>query len=164
MIYLKISCYLDFSGISSKALASLVAQMVKNPPVVWKTWILSPIWEDPLEKEIATHSRILAWRIPQTEEPGRLQSKGSPKSQTRLSNFHFTSEALLFPSLYKWIYFWWSSLIELSLIHTFQRLPPTSLYFYLNIWWISGKVVSYRKLSPFRISQSNYLKGELSIF
>ena len=72
MIYLKISCYLDFSGISSKALASLVAQTVKNPPAVWKTWILSLIWEDPLEKEIATHSRILAWRIPQTEEPGRL--------------------------------------------------------------------------------------------
>ena len=79
MIYLKISCYLDFSGISSKALASLVAQMVKNPPVVWKTWILSPIWEDPLEKEIATHSRILAWRISWTEEPGSLQSQGSPR-------------------------------------------------------------------------------------
>ena len=47
MIYLKISCYLDFSGISSKALASLVAQMVKNPPAVWETWILSPGWEDP---------------------------------------------------------------------------------------------------------------------
>ena len=64
MIYLKISCYLDFSGISSKALASLVAQMVKNPPAVWETWILSPGWEDPLEKETATHSSILAWRIP----------------------------------------------------------------------------------------------------
>ena len=72
MIYLKISCYLDFSGICSKALASLVAQTVKNLPAVWETWILSPGWEDPLEKETATHSSILAWRIPQTEEPGRL--------------------------------------------------------------------------------------------
>ena len=83
---------------------------------------------------------------------------------TERLSLHFTSKALLFPSLYKWIYFWWSFFIELSLIHTFQRLPPASLYFYLNIWWISGKVLSYRKLSPFRISQSNYLKGELSIF
>ena len=76
MIYLKISCYLDFSGICSKALASLVAQTVKNLPAVWETWILSPGWEDPLEKETATHSSILAWRIPQTEEPGRLQDWG----------------------------------------------------------------------------------------
>ena len=46
-------------------------------------------WEDPLEKEMATHSSIHAWRIPQTEEPGRLQSMGS-QSQTRLSDFTFT--------------------------------------------------------------------------
>ena len=43
-------------------------------------------WEDPLEKEMAIHSRTIAWKIPQTEEPGRLQSMGS-QSQTRLSNF-----------------------------------------------------------------------------
>ena len=43
-------------------------------------------WEDPLEKELETHSGILAWEIPWTEEPGRLQSTGLQKSQTRLSN------------------------------------------------------------------------------
>ena len=44
-------------------------------------------WEDSLEKEMATHSRILAWRIPWTEEPGGLQSTGVAKSRTRLGNF-----------------------------------------------------------------------------
>ena len=46
--------------------ASLVAQLVKNPPAVWETWVRSLGWEDPLEKGTATHSSILAWRIPQT--------------------------------------------------------------------------------------------------
>ena len=63
-------------------IASLVAQMVKNLSAVQETWGQSLGWEDPLEKEMATHSRILAWRIPQTEEPDRLQSMGVTKSQT----------------------------------------------------------------------------------
>ena len=50
--------------------------MVKNLPAVWETWVPSPCQEDPLEKRMATHSSILAWRIPQTEGPGRLQSMG----------------------------------------------------------------------------------------
>ena len=62
--------------------ASLVAQMVKNPPVMWETWVPSLGWEDPLEKETAIHSSILAWRIPWTKEPGRLQSMGSQESDT----------------------------------------------------------------------------------
>ena len=56
--------------------ASLVAQMVKNLPAVWETWVPSLGQEDPLEKGMATHSSILAWRTPQTEESGRLQSMG----------------------------------------------------------------------------------------
>ena len=56
--------------------ASLVAQKVKHLPAVWETWVWSLGREDPLEKEMATHSSILAWRIPWTEEPGRLQSTG----------------------------------------------------------------------------------------
>ena len=58
-------------------MASLVAQMVKNPPAMWETWVGSLGWKDPLEKGMATHSSILSWRIPWTEEPGRLQSMGS---------------------------------------------------------------------------------------
>ena len=59
--------------------ASLVAQMVKSPPVMQETWVQSLSWADALEKEMATHSSILAWRIPWTEEPTRLQSVGSQR-------------------------------------------------------------------------------------
>ena len=65
-----------FTFCSSLFWASLVAQMVKNLPAVQETWVRSLGWEDPLEKEMATHSSILAWRIPCTEEPGGLQSTG----------------------------------------------------------------------------------------
>ena len=47
-------------------------QLVKNPPAMQETWVRFLGWEDPLEKEMATHSSILTWRIPRTEEPGRL--------------------------------------------------------------------------------------------
>ena len=57
--------------------ASLVAQWVKSLPAVWENWVRSLAWEDPLEKEMATHSSIVAWRSPWTEEPGGLQSTGS---------------------------------------------------------------------------------------
>ena len=57
--------------------ASLVAQMVKNLPAMQETWVQSLGWEDALKKGTATHSNILAWRIPWTEEPGRLHSMGS---------------------------------------------------------------------------------------
>jgi len=55
---------------------------VKNPPAMQETKVQSLGWEDPLEKEMATHSSILAWEIPWTEEPGGLQSMGSQKSWT----------------------------------------------------------------------------------
>ena len=55
---------------------SLVAQLVKNLPAVQETWVRSLGWEDPLEKEMETHSSILAWKISWTEEPGGLQSMG----------------------------------------------------------------------------------------
>ena len=53
----RISCKVQYSW------ASLVAQTVKNPPAMWETWVQSLVWEDPLEKGMATHSSILAWRI-----------------------------------------------------------------------------------------------------
>ena len=58
---------------------SLVAQSVKNLPAVWETWVGSRDQEDPLEKEMATHSSILAWNISWTQEPGGLQSMGSER-------------------------------------------------------------------------------------
>ena len=57
--------------------AAQVAQRLKHLTATWETWVQSLGQEDPLEKEMATHSSILAWRIPWTEEPGGLQSTGS---------------------------------------------------------------------------------------
>ena len=62
--------------------ASLIAQLVKNLPAVQESWVRFLGREDPLEKEMATHSSVFAWRIPWTEEPGRLQSMGSQESDT----------------------------------------------------------------------------------
>ena len=64
----------------SLARAPLVAQLVKNPPEMWETWVQSLGWEDTLEKGMATHSSILAWEISWTEEPGKLQPMQSQKS------------------------------------------------------------------------------------
>ena len=60
--------------------ASLVAQLVKNLPAAWETWVQSLGWEDPLEKETATDSSILAWRIPWTEESGGYSLWGHKES------------------------------------------------------------------------------------
>ena len=56
--------------------ASLVAQSLKSLPTMWETWVRSLVQEDPLEKEMAIQSSIVAWRVPWTEEPGGLQSSG----------------------------------------------------------------------------------------
>ena len=61
---------------------SLVAQWVKSLPAVQDSCVQSLVWEDLLEKEMATHSSILAWEIPWTEEPGRLQSTECKESDT----------------------------------------------------------------------------------
>ena len=63
--------------LTSSVWASLVAQMVKNPPAMQETRVQYLGWEDPQEKGTATHSSILAWKIPWTEEPSRAQSMGS---------------------------------------------------------------------------------------
>ena len=62
--------------------ASMVAQMVKNLPVMWETWVLSLGWEDPLEKDMATHSSILAWSIPMDRRAWQAIVHGVTKSQT----------------------------------------------------------------------------------
>ena len=67
----------------------LVAQMVKNLPAMQETCVPSLCWEDPLEKGMTTHTSILAWRIPWTEEPGWLQSMGLQSDMTRDFHFHF---------------------------------------------------------------------------
>ena len=68
-----------------------MAQAVKNPPAMQETRVRSPCREDPLEKRMATHSSILAWSIPWTEDPGGLQSMGCKESNRTEPLFTFTS-------------------------------------------------------------------------
>ena len=68
--------------------ASLVAQMVKNLTAMQESWVWSLGWENPLEEGMATHSSILAWRIPWTEDPGRLQSMGSRRVRHNWTHTH----------------------------------------------------------------------------
>ena len=70
-------------------MASLMAQTVKNLPATQETWVRSLGWENPLEKEMATHSSILAWRIPWSEEPGGLYSPWGHKEQDMTGDVHF---------------------------------------------------------------------------
>ena len=79
VIYLFIFNMLSRFFIVFLARTSLVAQRVKRLPPMWETWVRSLGQEDPLEQEMATHSSILAWRIPWTEEPSGLQFTGSQR-------------------------------------------------------------------------------------
>ena len=86
---------------SLPSVSSLVAQRLKRLPTRWETRVQSLGREDPLEKEMATHSSILAWRIPWTEEPGRLQSTGLQRVgqdwATSLSLFHLSHKGYRLP-------------------------------------------------------------------
>ena len=86
--------------------ASLVAQVVKNPPEMWETWLETWVWimgwEDPLEKRMATHSSILAWRIPWREQCGRLQISSQIELLTiRIKNQFSPNMTLLHKSFSK---------------------------------------------------------------
>ena len=108
--------------------ASLVAQRVKNLPAMWKTWVWSLGGEHPLVKGMATHSSILAWRIPRTEEPGGLYSPwGCKESDTtkRLSLTHMvvlflvfksisTPSSIVVVSIYTGMWFNWSGYFSLG--------------------------------------------------
>ena len=75
-------------------LPSLVAQWVKNLPAMQETWVQSLNWEDPLEKEMATHASTLAWRIPWTEEPGRLNSVESRVRHNLVTKLLYPTERI----------------------------------------------------------------------
>ena len=76
----------EFTFVYGVRRASLVAQMVKNPPAMRETWVRSMGWEDALEKEMATHFNILAWRIPLDRETWQATVHEVTNSQTRLSD------------------------------------------------------------------------------
>ena len=83
---------LQYKGLSRDFSNTTMAQRLKHLPAMWETWVRSLGWEDPLEKEMATHSSTLAWRTPWREEPGRLQSMGSQRVRHDwATSLHFTS-------------------------------------------------------------------------
>ena len=95
--------------------ASLVAQLVKNPPAMWKTWVQSLGWEDPLEKGKATHSSILVWRIPWT-----IQSMGSQRVRCNWATFTFTFSIIawqltLHEIVSSYLVIWWRGIRFLPL-------------------------------------------------
>ena len=103
--------------------------MVKHLPTMWETWVQSLGWEDPLEEEMVTHSSILAWKIPWTEEPGRLQTMGSQRFR------HDWASSLPFPSL-PFIHFQvlWQKTGS-SYYYYFYEKGLTSTYVYLILAW-----------------------------
>ena len=116
----------------------LVAQMVKNLPAMWETWIQSLGREDSMEKEMATHSSILSCRIPSTEEPGRLKSMGLQRVGhnwgTNTFIFFSLSHVLLHSP------FW-----DATLVKSFFPLPMSCLamYNWVNIYafhYVSGHI------------------------
>ena len=92
--------------------ASLVAQLVKNPPAMQESWVQSLGWESPLEKGTATHSSILTWRIPWTT------ACGVAKSWTQLSDFHFSYWLL------EVVYNFWLTIFRLLNIKCYEYLLP----------------------------------------
>ena len=78
-LYQNLLCMWNSPGKNTGMGCHFLLQMVKNLPAIWETWVWSLGPEDSLEKEVATHSSILAWKIPRTEEPSGLQSTGSQR-------------------------------------------------------------------------------------
>ena len=122
------SSFLWLSNMPSPG-TSLVAQRLKCLPAMRETWVQSLGWEDPLEKGMATHSSILAWRIPWREEPGGLQSMGSQRVRHDWAiSFHFSMPS----DIYIYIGFHTSFRIIF-----FYFLLKTPLEFWPGLHWIS---------------------------
>ena len=86
-------------------MASLVAQRVKRLPAIWETGVRSLGQEEPLEKETATHSGTLAWKIPWTEKPSRLHGVNKESDTTEKLHFHFSFNEEAMQNGYWWIIF-----------------------------------------------------------
>ena len=107
--------------------------MVKHLPAMWETQVRSLGWEDPLEKEMATHSSTLAWKIPWTEEPGRLQSMGLQRvghdwgTSLSLSFFLSLNHQNVFPIPFSHVKTFLFQVKLESVIEKLKKLPPPNL-------------------------------------
>ena len=127
------------AGVGRPQISSLMAQMVKHLPAMRETWVRSLGWENLLEKEMATHSSTLAWRIPRTEEPGSLQSMGSRRVghdwETSFSLSLLPAVALpISPSINKYLRRIPSGFLSLpSCFHDFWKGICFNFYLYFSI-------------------------------
>ena len=117
-------------------LASLVAHMIKNLPAMQDTWGPSLGWEDPLEKGMATHPNILAWRIPWTEETGRIQSTASQRAGHDWATFTIHTH-----SFYKGRDTLWGEWLETKprkLFYALQGSQEDNRAVHLTLWQVPG--------------------------
>ena len=138
-----------FSGTSP------VVQTVKRLPTMQETQVQSLGQEDLMEKEMATHSSILAWKIPWTEEPGRLQSMGSQRVKTRLSDF----TSLSFTFFFSISITWGSSSLRISIcgsyiVHNWKKKEweLLLLHFYIQEWDYSHVQLTASSLFPIQLT------------
>ena len=106
-----------------------VAQMVKHLPAMREAWVWSLGLEDPLEKELSTHSSIFAWKIPWTEEPGRLQSIGLQNSCIWLSNYTRMT-TICVCACYTFINWWTEMLFQWNILYNWVLLFVSYIYIY----------------------------------
>ena len=111
--------------LSTGRYASLVAQRLKRLPAMQETQVRSLGWEDPLEKEMATHSSTLAWRIPWREEPGRLQSTGLQRVRHNWATSRHFSLRLPFQEIFPRLMIFWLY---------FLTFTPHPTLFYKRTW------------------------------
>ena len=132
--------------------ASLVAQSVKNLPAMQETWVQSLDQEDPLEKEMAIHSSILAWRIPWTKEPGRLQSMGSQElDMTERLNHHHSFSIFSYKECNQFDFSIGHLLMSMSAVQhlshwTTREVPSVHFLNHSSLWYFCSS-------SPDRLTQ-----------
>ena len=138
----------------------MMAQMVKNLPAMRENWVHSLGWEGPLEEGTAVHSSILAWRIPWTEEPGRLHTvQGVAKSWTWLSDFQFYFQVVLIvknpPAN--------AGDIEMQFDPWIRRIPwrrawqPTPVFLSGGAWWATVRGVACSQTQLKRLSMQPFI-------
>ena len=144
-----------------RAGASLAAQLVKNPPAMQETLVRSLGWEDPLEEGMATHSSILAWRIPWTEEPGGLQSMGWQRIRHDWATKHSSTELekhltlLCFLILFLFFRIRCHSLLNISFVErTSVGMIDHCSYKYLQLLWMLWTLTQLPHFAPRLIANS----------
>ena len=137
----------ECSNYCTVVLISHVAQRLKHLPTMWETWVRSLGWQDPLEKETATHSTILAWRIPWTEDPGGLQSTRLQRvGHNWATSLHFfTSHASKVILKILQVRFQQYENHELPDVQAGFRKGRGTRYQIANICWIIEKVREFQK-------------------